>query len=368
LNNLVGTQPSGVVRNDNKGPGVLIQNQASFNMIGSAGAGNVISGNDTDGVRITGMGTTGNNIFANMIGVDTLGEPETNLGNGVFIQDAGGNNIGGIFNQNATQIETTAATGNNISDNQETGVVVTGSTATGDSILNNIIAGNPDGTIDLEQGANGRITPPLYSVEEGLFGGGSLTDTAQAVGPQGTYLIEFFSSPTRLADTLRGQAAHFLGANPVTITGNGFAFATLPAPAPGDKYILMTLTDPKGNTSEISFASINGAHIDQGMHLGNPPGSSVKVNPVITVGKILTATDILRINQKTSVSALGAHSEKKGKSGVSKSSNEPTGTVFFEDGNRIVAAAKVMLVRGVGQAQAKLKLTTVGMQTIYAVD
>jgi hypothetical protein len=371
LNNLIGTRSGGTVRNQNVGPGVLIQNQASANTIGAAKAGNVISGNGGDGVTITGAGTTGNNIFANSIGVTSLGGSEANLGNGVLIQGASGNNIGGVFHDDPALDMTLATTGNTISENSGAGVLVIGPGANGNAILNNVITDNLRGVIVLQQGANNGISPPLFTVLEGLQGGGSLSDAAQVQGPPGTYLLYFYSTATRDASTLQGEPTHYLGSVPLAFReGSTFGDLSLPGPAQGDKYILMTVTDSSGNTSEFSFASINGAHVDQGMHLGNAPGSSLKVNPAITVGKTLTVTDILKINQQQSQSLAGVHAEKKGKSSGAKGTKgkaEPTGTVYFKDGNTVLAAVKVKVVRGTAQAQAKLKLTTLGPQTIYAV-
>ena len=80
---------------------------------------------------------------------------------------------------------------------------MTGTSATGDSILNNTFANNGGLPIDLEQGANGGINPPLFTVLVGANGGGSLTEDAQVQGSAGgRYEVQFSSSPTRQADTL----------------------------------------------------------------------------------------------------------------------------------------------------------------------
>ena len=223
INNLIGTESNGSVRLDNRGPGVLIQNQASNNAIGTSGAGNVISGNTGDGVDITGLRAHRvNNVFGNDIGVDANGNAVPDDGNGVLIQNAANNHVGGTFNGGAQ--------GNTIENNIEAGVLVTGASATGDSILNNTFANNGGLPIDLEQNANGGITPPLFTVQVGSGpNGGGLTDEAQVQGSAGTtYEIQFSSSPTRLADTLLSQTAHFLDAVFVTVSNNGFVNTPLP--------------------------------------------------------------------------------------------------------------------------------------------
>ena len=325
----------------------------------------MISGNTGDGVSLLGVGTTGNNIFANKIGADingNLGVNLGNLGNGVFIQDASANHIGGSLESGEQ-----ASDGNIISDNFDAGVVVSGAFTDGDSILSNVISGNGTIGIDLEDGANNAITPPLFTVVIGLSGGGGLTDAAQVEGTEGTYVVQFFSSPVRTVDTLRAQAAHFVSSATVQLTSNGFVNTPLPNPAPGDKYILMTVTDDEGDTSQFSFASVNGAHVDQGIHLSSRDAEELKNNKsVITVGATLTLTDIITINQQLS-SVAQVRLDRKGKHTKPQGPAEPTGTVFFEVGNKILARVKVKVLKGVAQAKAKVKLNAAGTQTIFAV-
>jgi hypothetical protein len=81
----------------NGGPGIEISNGATDNTIGGAGAGNLISGNAGDGVLMTGAGVTGNVVAGNYIGSDITGAAAlANGGNGVTISGgAMGNTIGG---------------------------------------------------------------------------------------------------------------------------------------------------------------------------------------------------------------------------------------------------------------------------------
>ena len=73
--NLIGTDATGTVALGNAIAGVQIDTGALDNTIGgaTAGAGNVISGNDEEGVEITGDGTTGNQVQGNKIGTDITG-------------------------------------------------------------------------------------------------------------------------------------------------------------------------------------------------------------------------------------------------------------------------------------------------------
>jgi hypothetical protein len=110
---------------------------SSSNTIGGAasGAGNVISSNGTYGVLIEGVGATRNLVEANYIGAAPGGGYIFGSGNpgndadGVWIDDAPDNQIGGAVSTD----------GNVISANGFNGVNITGPDATGNSVLNNII-------------------------------------------------------------------------------------------------------------------------------------------------------------------------------------------------------------------------------------
>lgn len=132
----------------NGGDGVSIQSTgtasdpasivyASSNVIGGAvgGAGNVISFNGGAGVDIAGVGATRNLVEANYIGTAPgggylfgSGDPG-NDADGVFINDAPDNQVGGGV----------ATDGNVISSNGANGVEITGTDAVGNTVLNNII-------------------------------------------------------------------------------------------------------------------------------------------------------------------------------------------------------------------------------------
>ncbi len=133
----------------NDGPGVLVE--SSSNRIGASGAGNLISTNLGDGVEIVGTAATQNAVAGNYIGVGPgggylfgTGDPG-NKGDGVDIQDAPFNSIGG----------TTGGAGNVISDNAMAGVSITGSTAVGNVIAGNTIGLTFGGTAELGNGLQG---------------------------------------------------------------------------------------------------------------------------------------------------------------------------------------------------------------------
>ncbi len=96
--NMIGTDATGTVADAN-GSGIVITAASSSNTIGGtvAGAGNVISGNTTYGVEISGTGTSGNVVAGDHIGTDITGTAALANGtSGVEIDTgASGNTIGG---------------------------------------------------------------------------------------------------------------------------------------------------------------------------------------------------------------------------------------------------------------------------------
>src|SRR5262249_22681431 len=130
--------------------GVDILNYAMYNEVGGSGpfaasAANLISGNDRDGVRIWGNGTSFNLVAANLIGTDLTGQAALgNKGHGVLVFFGAQYNIIGGIGTNA---------GNVVAFNQKAGVAV-GFNPFDDAtvhnpILSNSIFGNHGLGIDL---------------------------------------------------------------------------------------------------------------------------------------------------------------------------------------------------------------------------
>jgi hypothetical protein len=177
--NRIGTDVSGTSALGNLNQGVAIQAGASNNLIGGTapGAGNVISGNSQDGVVITGSGTTGNQVQANLIGTTADGShPLANKGYyGVLISGGATNNtIGGASQVNAAgQL---SGAGNLISaDSGGIGVLITGGGSNGNVVQGNFVGtdftgthalGNGDG-VDIEEGASGNTVGGAYSLGAG---------------------------------------------------------------------------------------------------------------------------------------------------------------------------------------------------------
>ena len=135
----------------NGSDGVRIADSSNYVGGATAGAGNLISGNDGDGVHLVGAATTRNNVLGNDIGVGPGGgflfgsaEPG-NVGDGVTIDDAGDNNIGG----------TAAADRNVISGNKGAGVNILGGSGVRNLVEGNYIGITVDGISALGNGGAG---------------------------------------------------------------------------------------------------------------------------------------------------------------------------------------------------------------------
>jgi titin len=139
--NRIGTDNSGSNAISNvAGDGVTL-----IGVPGNVICSNLISANGLAGVSISGAGAAGNLLFGNFIGTD--GNGKTSLGNhyaGVQIAGAGGNQIGG----------TNAGSGNVISGNVVDGIALSGGTMT-NLIQGNVIGLSAAGTNALRNGQNG---------------------------------------------------------------------------------------------------------------------------------------------------------------------------------------------------------------------
>ena len=137
--NLIGTNLNGTAAFPNNA-GVNIFGGATSNTIGgtTASAGNVISGNNYQGVAISGTGTKSNTVAGNFIGINNAGTaalPNTTAGVSIFL-GAQSNIIGG----------TTAASRNVISGNLNQGITLSDSGTKLNQIFSNYIGLNATGT------------------------------------------------------------------------------------------------------------------------------------------------------------------------------------------------------------------------------
>src|SRR5262249_15389662 len=119
--------------------------QATNNLIGggTAGAGNLISGNKGSGVYIYGFGTTGNKVQGNRIGTNADGTAKVgNTGDGINIDNGASADIIGTDGDGTND----ATEGNLISGNNEEGIILGFNGFPGSAANNNVVAGNRIGT------------------------------------------------------------------------------------------------------------------------------------------------------------------------------------------------------------------------------
>jgi hypothetical protein len=237
LGNRIGTDVTGTVALGNK-YGISIYNTGVIIGGSTAGAGNLISGNQIAGIT---MGGTGNVLQGNFIGTDMTGaEPLPNGLHGVY---ATGSNdlIGG----------TVAGAANRIAFNGGDGVRISG--GTGNAIRENVILGhNAALGIELVSNANhGQEYPVLTSATSDAF---STTITGiLASAPSTTFTVEFFAN-TMCNPSGYGEGERFLGSTAVTTDSDGNAAFTFTVPIPVDpgQFVSATATDPANNTSQFS--------------------------------------------------------------------------------------------------------------------
>ncbi|HEY6565103.1 MAG TPA: hypothetical protein VIY86_11435, partial [Pirellulaceae bacterium] len=142
--NRLGVDPFGAVAGN--GGGILIQ--GSGNLIGGAtiGAGNVISGNEGNGILLAGPGANNNVIQGNLIGTDASGAILLpNEDNGIRVFDAPNNTIGG----------TVLGAGNVICGNGEDGIRIERPASINNLVQGNFIGTNPNEDLNLGNLRNG---------------------------------------------------------------------------------------------------------------------------------------------------------------------------------------------------------------------
>ncbi len=181
--NFIGVDATGGSALGNATNGVSV-NSAGQNVIGgaTAGAGNIISGNASDGIVIFGTGASGNLVQGNYIGTDVTGQTAlANQINGVHIQSQG-NMVGG----------TGAGAGNLISGNAQDGVFLDGAAAANNLLQGNRIGTTASGTtglMNLHAGV-GISGAPGNTIGGTAAGAGNLISAnATASGDAGIYLI-----------------------------------------------------------------------------------------------------------------------------------------------------------------------------------
>lgn len=247
--NVVGLDVTGEVAKGNLQLGVIID-EASGNLVGP---GNVISGNAGVGVELFGPESLGNLVAGNIIGLDATGSRNLgNVGFGVQIEDAPGNEIGG----------TGSGERNTISGNRQSGILVSGS-GSGDTFLQGNIVG-----LD----ATGRVAI-------GNAGDGIQIDDAPlvVVGGPGASALNVISGNTGNGVEVDGSGSvldqilgNFIGTNATGLVpflgngGSGVVIASAPGVVVGGSLALFrnVISGNAGNGVDISGVGSIGTQVE----------------------------------------------------------------------------------------------------------
>ena len=206
--NYIGTDTTGTVRIafssgspiGNGTNGINMQHAAN-NTIGgvSAGAGNLISGSSFTGIALAQANT--NTIQGNFIGTDVTGAGVIPNGqNGIALNEASGNTIGG----------SNSGEGNVIAGNDLVGIEVIGTQSTGNTIQGNFIGTDVTGTVNVGNGIagvrflNGAAANFLGGV---LPGQGNVIAFNNVAGSSSGGGVEIFGA-TGLANQVLGNAIY----------------------------------------------------------------------------------------------------------------------------------------------------------------
>ena len=211
--NLIGTNAAGTSAVGNQ-VGILLNGAPNNTIGGTVpGARNIVSGNSSIGVHINGAASSGNVVLGNYIGTDVTGTADLGNGfHGVAIQDAPGNTIGGTTaearniisgNSHGVAIIGGLATGNLVQGNY-IGTDVTGTVDLGHIGDGVLINNAPNNTI-------GGTTPGARNIISGNATGGNLTNNISIIGSgatenvvQGNYIGTDVTGTVALNNTANG--------------------------------------------------------------------------------------------------------------------------------------------------------------------
>jgi parallel beta-helix repeat protein len=240
--NRIGTDASGTAALGNRFGVELFSGSALSTVGGTApGAGNVIAGNQEDGV---GIYSNSNVLEGNFIGTDPSGGLDLgNGGNGVAVrafQYGFRNTIGG----------SEAGAGNTVAFNGQDGVLI--DTGTGNAVQQNTIFANAGLGIELRNHGNQDQAAPTLDTARS---DGSSTTVAGTLtsAPSTAFSVEFFVNAVCDPSGF-GQGERFLGAALETTdaTGQAAFTVTLGVGVSAGQFVTATATDPAGNTSAFS--------------------------------------------------------------------------------------------------------------------
>ena len=248
--NFIGTNLSGNSAVPNNA-GVQIFGGAQKNTVGGTTVAlrNVISGNNFQGVNISGSGTKSNTIAGNFIGTNNTGTaalPNGAAGISIFL-GAQSNIVGGP----------TAASRNVISGNLNQGVTITDSTTKLNQILSNFIGTNAAGTAAIPNAFSGI---DIFTAVSNVVGG---VGKGNVISGNGNYGVVISGSGAS-ANNLQGN---FIGTNAAGTAGIGNAFAGIALFNGAQNNLIGSSVAGAGNV--IAFNSFSGIEVFDSTTFGN---------------------------------------------------------------------------------------------------
>lgn len=305
VGNFIGTDVTGTLSLGNTSSGVNIS--SGSNTIGgtSPTARNIISGNNSNGVEISGPGATGTLVQGNFIGTDVSGTaPLANGQSGVFITISGDNTIGGTF----------AAARNIISGNTGPGVFLAMS-GTNNLLIGNFIGTSVNGLSALGNQASGvRIDDSFQQTIGGTFAG--FANTIAFNGGSGVVINNNSGSDAILSNSIFSNGGLGIDLNGDGVTANdggdgdggpnnllNFPVLTFANSFGGSTTILGSLNSVAGANYRVEFFSnsaCDGSGNGEGQtfigftNVMTDGGGNATINvtlPVsLTAGQVVTAT------------------------------------------------------------------------------
>ena len=221
-------------------------------------ARNVISGNSAQGVLISGSGTSGNLVQGNFIGTDVTGTVALgNGGSGVAVEFGPQlNTIGGTTAGAGNTVAFNGSDGVFVGYVTSTGNAILGNSIYSNSGLGiDLVPGGvtPNDAGDVDTGPNNLQNFPVLSSATRVAGGTTRVDGTLNSTTTATFRLEFFANSACDASG-NGEGESFLGYLTSTTDGTGsgsFSAAFAAAVSPGH-FVTATATDSQNNTSEFS--------------------------------------------------------------------------------------------------------------------
>ncbi len=225
--NFIGTDVTGTIKigngspSLNSGAGVKVNNAPSNTIGGTApGSANVLSGNEANGVALSGGQGMGNVIQGNLIGTDLTGSlPVPNGADGIAINSAKNTIIGG----SATGAQNVIS--GNGSEFISAGVFIEGANATGNVIQQNLIGTDGTGANDVGNSGQGVF---INGSPNNLIGGTSTSsrNVISGNGTEGVLINQQTATNVQVQGNYIGVNA--AGTGVVANSGDGLRIASSP--------------------------------------------------------------------------------------------------------------------------------------------